>query len=102
MGTHPIFESDFDCLTEKWRLTKNSVRSSFWLRNKNRIDQFQTGSDTVLVTPSSTTLRDVTGDVPRSDCKSDQYEKFDHVTVNDHVSNLPIMLELQFIIFCYL
>merc|ERR1712212_12649 len=70
MGTHPIFESDFDCLTEKWRLTKNSVRSSFWLRNKNRIDQLQTGSDTVLVTPSSTTPRDDTGEEPRSVCKS--------------------------------
>merc|ERR1712177_113271 len=70
MGTHPIFESDFDCLTEKWRLTKNSVRSSFWPRSKSKIDQFQTGSDTVLVTPSSTTPRDVTGEEPRSVCKS--------------------------------
>merc|ERR1712038_1646726 len=72
MGTHPIFESDFDCLTdnlEKWRLTKNSVRSSFWLRSKSKIDQFQTGSDTVLVTPSSTTPRDDTGEEPRSVCK---------------------------------
>merc|ERR1711990_1344477 len=70
MGTHPIFESDFDCLTEKWRLTKNSVRSSFWPRSKSKIDQFQTGSDTVLVTQSSTTPRDVTGEEPRSVCKS--------------------------------
>merc|ERR1711915_311146 len=70
MGPHPIFESDFDCLTEKWRLTKNSVRSLFWPRSKSKIDQFQTGSDTVLVTPSSTTPRDVTGEEPRSVCKS--------------------------------
>merc|ERR1712058_145631 len=68
MGTHPIFESDFDCLTEKW-LTKNSERSSFWLKSKNKIDQSQTGSDTVLVTPSSTTPRDDTGEEPRSVCK---------------------------------
>jgi len=27
MGTHPIFESDFDCLTEKSDFNKNDPRS---------------------------------------------------------------------------
>jgi len=25
MGTHPIFESDFDCLTEEMKLTRNGI-----------------------------------------------------------------------------
>merc|ERR1712131_130056 len=32
MGTHPIFESDFDCLTEKWRY------STFIRRNDQNLD----------------------------------------------------------------
>merc|ERR1712227_1135464 len=69
MGTHPIFESDFDCQQTEWRLTKVSVTSSFWLKSKNRTDRFLTGSDSRLITKSSTTLRDVTGAEPRLACK---------------------------------
>ena len=46
------FRCNIFCNSEKWRLTKNSVRSLSWPRSKNKIDQSQTGSDTVLVTPS--------------------------------------------------
>jgi len=28
MGTHPIFESDFDCLTEKWVLKSIATRKT--------------------------------------------------------------------------
>merc|ERR1712050_710046 len=42
MGTHPIFESDFDCLTEMRGLTRlvkpvrNSVRTSYQLESSQR------------------------------------------------------------------
>merc|ERR1712131_7320 len=49
---------------------KYNAKRRHWRRTKNKIDQSQTGSDTVLVTPSSTTPRDVTGEEPRSVCKS--------------------------------
>merc|ERR1712189_17620 len=83
MGTHPIFESDFDCLTDRrWRLTRNSARSLSWPRSKSRTDQCPTGSATVLETPSSTTPSAATGAVPRLVCKllADQSEK----SIRDH------------------
>merc|ERR1711893_476183 len=69
MGLIP-FLSPFRLSNREMALTKNSVRSSSWPRSKSKTDQSQTGSDTVLVTPSSTTPRDVTGEEPRSVCKS--------------------------------
>jgi len=33
MGTHPIFESDFDCLTEIWKMEKGVMNKNI----KNRI-----------------------------------------------------------------
>merc|ERR1739847_15103 len=50
MGTHPIFESDFDCLTEKGfkkkcLLINQFGLSSFLLRNKSKTDQFRNGFD---------------------------------------------------------
>merc|ERR1711874_439709 len=34
MGTHPIFESDFDCLTEKFQKMAKSLRSKRMRRNR--------------------------------------------------------------------
>merc|ERR1739847_7093 len=70
MGTHPIFESDFDCLTEKGfkkkcLLINQFGLSSFLLRNKSKTDQFRNGFDSVLAIRSSTTPRDDIGDDPR-------------------------------------
>merc|ERR1712157_581878 len=36
MGTHPIFESDFDCLTEqKTKIMSTALKSGLTTRNKN-------------------------------------------------------------------
>merc|ERR1712193_417609 len=40
MGTHPIFESDFDCLTEKKmkkRTRKNSEGVTVWIKSGNPV-----------------------------------------------------------------
>jgi len=64
MGTHPIFESDFDCLTEKMAVTKkvksqmgygstNSDISSIKPRKPTKLDM----SDEVQITTISTTVQ---------------------------------------------
>merc|ERR1712130_35354 len=46
MGTHPIFESDFDCLTEKKR-NENRARDCSYLRDWSRIRRGQMRSKNV-------------------------------------------------------
>merc|ERR1712227_1075739 len=41
MGTHPIFESDFDCLTEKKETRKMDTRKSR-VNQKSAVDEFHT------------------------------------------------------------
>merc|ERR1711879_152272 len=70
MGTHPIFESDFDCLTDGMAAHKGLRNKLILAKKQKRTDRFLTGSDSRLITKSSTTLRDVTGAEPRLACKS--------------------------------
>merc|ERR1711881_773597 len=53
----------------RWRLTKVSEISLFWRRSRSKIGPCRTGSASRPEIKSSTTLRDVTGDEPRSDYK---------------------------------
>merc|ERR1711935_1157518 len=70
MGTHPIFESDFDCLTDEMAAHKELRKKLILAKKQKQIVQSPTGSATVLATPSSTTPRDATGAVPRLVSKS--------------------------------
>merc|ERR1711963_145489 len=70
MGTHPIFESDFDCLTDG-NGGSHELRKKLILAKKQKQNRpVPNWVRYLLVTPSSTTLRDVTGEEPRSVCKS--------------------------------
>merc|ERR1712064_11954 len=42
MGTHPIFESDFDCLTESLRIIQDG-KASLYAQGKRRYDRKQSG-----------------------------------------------------------
>merc|ERR1712037_20062 len=44
MGTHPIFESDFDCLTDKCNLRKTRTLKLFCQEGKNQIQRTQNNS----------------------------------------------------------
>merc|ERR1711937_386321 len=69
MGTHPIFESDFDCLTDKMAAHKGLRNKLIWRKSKSRTARCPTGSGSKLIIKSNTTQKDVTGAEPKLDCK---------------------------------
>merc|ERR1712141_683984 len=100
MGTHPIFESDFDCLTD-WENggSQRTPKETDLGKNKNKTGRFQTGFDTEPETPSSTMPRDVTGDEPRSVGKFRSVPRNDTETLSKSlVPTLRSILENSFIL----
>merc|ERR1711862_720968 len=54
MGTHPIFESDFDCLTDQNRITSVSPRSLDLVPPPNLAESVTSENQLAVLSPSST------------------------------------------------
>merc|ERR1712242_345190 len=66
MGTHPIFESDFDCLTDSHQRKKNEKTHNEKRRGQNCLDQVGQASRTRKGPKYSTPTIRANGPSPRS------------------------------------